>query len=96
MAQDPEHTLFGLTATQYGIASLVSACLICASWPLIVVTFMVFYIALALALLSVLTGTVGIVKGLHARNKAAAVTGGLGIVLTGSLIVWALWSLDHF
>ena len=96
MAQDPKHTLFGMTASQYGIASLVSACLICASWPLIYVSFYEFYIAIALALVSVLAGTVGIAKGFHAGNTTAAVTGGLGIALTGSLIVWAIWSLDHF
>jgi hypothetical protein len=96
MAQDQEHTSFGLTATQYGIASLVLVCLTCATWQLVVASFIVVYIAVGLALLSVLSGAVGIVKGLHARNMTAAVIGGLGVVLAGSLIVWAMWSLNHF
>ena len=85
MSEKSQKTLFGLSPAGYGITSLVAACLVFASSPLIQVIgiFLELCILLPLVLIVVVSGLLGIGAGIYHKNWIAVVTAILGMALIG-------------
>lgn len=97
MAEIQPGTLFGISPARYAVVSVGSSCLAWASWPLIVVIgFLVIFIAGLLALIAVVSGLLAIGAGIYHKSMPAIVLGVLGLALTGAGAWFVVSALAHF
>ena len=90
MTEDSTNTLFGQSPKRYGLASLIAVCLAFACWPLMVVIgFIMVYVAVLLALTAVVSGLLGVGSGIYYKEWGAVVAGalGAGLAVTGACFV---------
>ena len=97
MTEASQKTLFGLSPAKYGIASLVTACLAWACWPLMLVVgfFIVFCIDAVLVLIAVVCGLTGLATGIFYKDFLGSVTATLGLFII-SCGVWAISNAMQF
>jgi len=97
MDEKSSNTLFGQSPTRYGVASLIAVCLAGASWPLMVVVgFVMVYVAALLVLVAVVSGLLGIGAGIYYQDWLGTTTSALGVCLAGFGIWSVVWAMTHF
>lgn len=97
MTENSTDTLFGQSPKRYGIVSLIAACLAFASWPLMVVLgFLMVYIASLLAVVAVVSGLLGMGSGIYYKAWPAVVMGGIGMGLAGVGVSFVVSALSSF
>lgn len=92
MNETTTETLFGQSPTRFGVISLISAGLAVLSWPLMVVIgFIMVYVAGLLALTAILSGLLGIGGGLYFQRWSAVLPGaiGAGLAVAGAVLLAA-------
>ncbi|MEZ6056974.1 MAG: hypothetical protein R3C01_09745 [Planctomycetaceae bacterium] len=90
-------TLFGHSPNRYGVLSVIAVGFAFACWPLMVVIgFVMVYVAALLALIAVVSGLLGIGSGLYFRKWGAVVAGALGTGLAVAGICFIVSALSHF
>ena len=98
MTENSHNTLLGRSPANYGITSLILACLVFASGFLVVVVGVALAgaVMLLLALAGVGCGLLGVGAGLYYRDSVAIVTGTLGLVLIGFIVSWFVSAVMNF
>ncbi len=63
---------------------------------MVVVGFIMVYVAMFLALFAVVSGLLGIGSGIYYNEWTGVVTGALGVFLTGFGVWSVFWAMTHF
>ncbi len=97
MTEKMTNTLFSHPPKRFGLASLVAACLAFASWPLMVVIgFIMVYVAILLALVTVVSGLLGIGSGIYYKEWPGVVMGAIGVGLVSVGACFIVSALTNF